>query len=517
MKKLDILSVISSFFLFFSHVNRNNLREEQFLVSLVEFLNDKKINNFTNGKEIIDFAHSNFLYLQDVRWRWFDEWRNIKLSIFENIIFTSADKGFYVTYTPNPENNIYEFKVSNNNDKINTIDYAGSTYQLNKNQTKRFVEYFDEINSRAEDKNREVEELNRRAEELRIQELNLQAAIENNARNVMKQDYNLLISKVNNVSNEIKKIVYNFISHAPRELFLSTTNYRLLEFIILRDSYLKEYVSNSNEESRRIYGIVSAQSDLYNIILKFKEDKFDKLEKIIATKQDLEDRFSKAFLWLTLNDQLVDFFGSLWGRNYGTYFQSEVIEFQDYISNYFGVIEIDKSDDSNIAIFTYFLMKRGVLLKDDTNNFPDYYILVKQKVEDMRETIELRQFEQTLLNESEPHKSLTISDIDLLSGLDFEVIIADLFKSMGFATQQTKASGDQGIDLLVEKDGRKYGVQTKCYSNKVSNAAIQETVAGLAFYNCDKGIVVTNNYFTQSAIDLARKNNVILWDKRHIE
>lgn len=501
-------------FCIFHHTNKEKLRDAEFLDSLVKFLNDKKINNSMNRNEIIDFAYSNFLYLRNVRWRWFDEWRNIKLSIFENIVFTSADKGFYVTYTPNPENNIYEYKLSNTDDKLfNTIQYAGSTYQLNKNQTKKFVEYFDEINSRAEEKNKKVEELNRRAEELRIQEVNLQIAIENNVRNEMKKDYDLLISKVNSTSNEIKKLVYNFISHIPAELFISTKNYRLLEYIILRDSYLEEYVGNSHEERRRIIiEIGNAQSDLYNIILRFKEDKFDKLEKIIATKHDLEEHFSIAFMWLTLKEQLVDFFGGLWERDYGTYFSNEVIEFNDYVSKYFEIIEIDKRDESNIAMFTYFLMKRGALFKDVKNDFPDYYILIKQKVDEMSETIELRQFEQTLLNESE-NNSLTISDIDLLSGIEFEVIIANLFKGMGYATIQTKASGDQGIDLIVEKDGRKYGVQTKCYSNKVSNSAIQETVAGLAFYNCDKGIVVTNNYFTQSAIELARKNGVILWDR----
>lgn len=29
----------------------------------------------------------------------------------------------------------------------------------------------------------------------------------------------------------------------------------------------------------------------------------------------------------------------------------------------------------------------------------------------------------------------------------------------------------------------------------------------------DKGIVVTNNYFTASATELAKSNNVILWDR----
>lgn len=68
-------------------------------------------------------------------------------------------------------------------------------------------------------------------------------------------------------------------------------------------------------------------------------------------------------------------------------------------------------------------------------------------------------------------------------------------------------------DILDEKDGRKIGIQTKRYSSKVSNTAVQEVVAGLKFYNCDEGVVIINNYFTDSAIELAEANNIVLWDR----
>ena len=43
--------------------------------------------------------------------------------------------------------------------------------------------------------------------------------------------------------------------------------------------------------------------------------------------------------------------------------------------------------------------------------------------------------------------------------------------------------------------------------------AIQEAFAGKNYYNCDKVMVITNNYFTSSAIELAKINNVVLWDR----
>ena len=110
-------------------------------------------------------------------------------------------------------------------------------------------------------------------------------------------------------------------------------------------------------------------------------------------------------------------------------------------------------------------------------------------------------------------KSISISDVDLMTGREFEEFVCELFKRMGYTTIVTKASGDQGIDVIAEKNGIKIGVQAKCYSNTVSNKAIQEVSAGLRHYNLTKGIVITNNYFTTSASELAYSNNIILWDR----
>lgn len=38
-------------------------------------------------------------------------------------------------------------------------------------------------------------------------------------------------------------------------------------------------------------------------------------------------------------------------------------------------------------------------------------------------------------------------------------------------------------------------------------------MAGIAHYRLDKGIVVTNNYFTSSAVELAGSNGIVLWDR----
>ncbi|HCK64906.1 MAG TPA: hypothetical protein DHW49_01445, partial [Anaerolineae bacterium] len=70
----------------------------------------------------------------------------------------------------------------------------------------------------------------------------------------------------------------------------------------------------------------------------------------------------------------------------------------------------------------------------------------------------------------------TIDDIDLMTGQEFENFIAELFSRLGYETEITKASGDQGIDVIALKNGVKIGIQTKCYSGTIGNRAIQEAV-----------------------------------------
>ena len=105
-------------------------------------------------------------------------------------------------------------------------------------------------------------------------------------------------------------------------------------------------------------------------------------------------------------------------------------------------------------------------------------------------------------------------DFDNMEGHQFEVFCADLLKKNGYkGVSVTQGSRDQGVDIIAFRDGIKYGIQCKCYSCTVGNEAVQEVYAGIAYHRCNKGIVLTNNYFTSSAISLAQRVGVILWDR----
>ena len=114
-------------------------------------------------------------------------------------------------------------------------------------------------------------------------------------------------------------------------------------------------------------------------------------------------------------------------------------------------------------------------------------------------------------------RKYTIQDIDKMDGHEFEYFCAELLKNTGFENVNvTPGSGDQGIDVIAYKDGIKYGIQCKCYASDIGNKAVQEAFSGKEFYKCHIGVVLSNRYFTSSAMELAARNRILLWDRSYL-
>ena len=99
-----------------------------------------------------------------------------------------------------------------------------------------------------------------------------------------------------------------------------------------------------------------------------------------------------------------------------------------------------------------------------------------------------------------------------ISGQQYEALCAGYLRQNGFREISfTKASRDQGVDLLAKSGRLRYGIQCKYYGRTVGNKAVQEAYAGACYYDCDVAVVMTNADFTAPAKDLAASNGVLLW------
>ncbi|MBP6917061.1 restriction endonuclease [Candidatus Saccharibacteria bacterium] len=103
-----------------------------------------------------------------------------------------------------------------------------------------------------------------------------------------------------------------------------------------------------------------------------------------------------------------------------------------------------------------------------------------------------------------------------MSPYDFETVVADLLKAMGYGESfTTKKSNDGGVDAIVNEDAlglSKIYAQAKRYAhnNLVQQKAIQDFLGSLVANDISKGIFITTSDFSKNAESLAKNKSVIL-------
>ncbi|TYQ18046.1 UNVERIFIED_CONTAM: putative endonuclease distantly related to archaeal Holliday junction resolvase and Mrr-like restriction enzymes [Acetivibrio alkalicellulosi] len=149
------------------------------------------------------------------------------------------------------------------------------------------------------------------------------------------------------------------------------------------------------------------------------------------------------------------------------------------------------------------------------DSYENSNILKRKQID---EAIKLER-ERLLKGDLSKEKQFTIDKYsfdNITSGYEFEVYLKTIFERLGYNVEVTKKSNDQGADLIIQKDTERIVVQAKFYSNPVGNKAVQEIVAAKAYYQSNKSMIVTNNTFTRSAIELAEVNDVTLIDGQQL-
>lgn len=161
-----------------------------------------------------------------------------------------------------------------------------------------------------------------------------------------------------------------------------------------------------------------------------------------------------------------------------------------------------KIDWDRINDLEKYLIEKGVDLKT-TEKHRDVFRILRYYIQRKEENLTRESIRK------EPQK------YTLLNGTDFEMLLYRLFVAMGYVVEHIGRSGDQGGDLIANKDGERTLIQAKCYRDwSVGNEAVQQVVGAMQFYNCHKTMVVTtSSVFTPEAHALARANNTELISK----
>ncbi|WP_260563313.1 restriction endonuclease [Bacillus safensis] len=106
-----------------------------------------------------------------------------------------------------------------------------------------------------------------------------------------------------------------------------------------------------------------------------------------------------------------------------------------------------------------------------------------------------------------------IKDIDYMNDFQFEQYLAYMFSANDYKVQVTPERKGFRADFIIKKSGAKIVVQAKRQKAKVGIKAIQEIVTAKNHYKAEESWVITNNFYTKGARELAESNDVKLLDR----
>lgn len=355
--------------------------------------------------------------------------------------------------------------------------------------------------------------LQQRRKEKEVEAINREKAEQQLLNKKEEEKFTQFHNVIGDITNElleneiIYRMLYNFHDQYTSDFFISDIRY----FDIFADDLFSDiFKVNKKINLRMNYS--------YRDLIEGELNKFIKLlvEKKYVKKSLFNNNTGVLSVLKALQHISIGYFSKEFSKSYSGYFQElDNMDLEQCILAYNSIDIMDKQNKENISLFLCFLIDNHKLIwENNLSFFTTSYDLVESIINMKLEQSQMNQFEAELLRNTDIIiEKVTIDDIDIMNGLEFESFISNLFKKMGFSVNQTKSTGDQGIDVIAVKRGLKVGIQAKCYSGSVSNKAIQEVSAGMKYYNLSKGIVVTNNYFTRSAIELAQSNGIVIWDR----
>ena len=97
-----------------------------------------------------------------------------------------------------------------------------------------------------------------------------------------------------------------------------------------------------------------------------------------------------------------------------------------------------------------------------------------------------------------------------LSGIEFEQELGNLYENLGYRVDYTPSSGDQGVDLILRKNGKKTIVQCKRYKDPAGPAIARELYGSLVASGADNAVLACTGGFTQGVKEFVQGKPIAL-------
>lgn len=125
----------------------------------------------------------------------------------------------------------------------------------------------------------------------------------------------------------------------------------------------------------------------------------------------------------------------------------------------------------------------------------------------------LRLFPRRLAARINLHDAHRLTDLKRMDPGQFEELVAETYRALGYSASRTGKSGDHGIDVEVRTDdGRRWVVQCKRYRETVGESTVRELYGTMVAERANRAVLVTSASITAPAETWARGKPIDLVD-----
>jgi hypothetical protein len=103
-----------------------------------------------------------------------------------------------------------------------------------------------------------------------------------------------------------------------------------------------------------------------------------------------------------------------------------------------------------------------------------------------------------------------------LSGVAFEMELAELFSLMGYEVTPTPSTGDGGVDLILRKDGTLTVVQCKAQAGRIPISVARELCASMVDFEADDAIIACFDGVTGPVAEYIETRRITVLDLNSI-
>ena len=113
---------------------------------------------------------------------------------------------------------------------------------------------------------------------------------------------------------------------------------------------------------------------------------------------------------------------------------------------------------------------------------------------------EKRRLAELRVKEAENIRQLTY--LQKMDPLDFERVVTQAYRNLGWQVEETPASGDRGVDAYVRRNGKLFILQCKRLSSgRVGSPVLRDLLGTIVAEVADGGIIATTSSFSEDAME----------------